>query len=424
MSKPFPDDFLWGASTAAHQVEGGTHNQWSEWEQANAERLATTAERRNGWMPAWPDVKQQAQDPDNYISGDGVDHYNLYKEDFALLHKLNMNAFRFGIEWSRLEPAPGQWNEAEFAHYRRYFADIIAAKIEPVVSLWHWTMPVWFTNQGGMARRRNLQHWRRYVRKLAEELDWSDITYVLTINEANTYSGLSYGSGEWPPQHKNFAESLYVYYNLVSAHRIAVEELRRVWPHLRFGSAHQCNAVLPARKGKLTDWLMARVQAYYWNWWYLNRINKTQDFVGINYYFTDYRRGLQLLPKNPTEPVNDLGWYMNPAGLESVITEAWRRYKKPIIITENGVADHKDQYRQWWIDETIAAMQRSMQQGVQLFGYLHWSLLDNFEWASGYWPQFGLVTVNRKTMKRSIRPSAIHLAKRIVALSKKRRSHP
>lgn len=410
MAKPFPKDFLWGAATAAHQVEGGTHNQWTVWESAHAKQLAATAEQRNGWMPAWPDVKKQATDPANYISGNGVDHYNRYKEDFSLLKKLNMNAFRFGIEWARLEPQAGSWDRDELAHYQRYFADIQAAGIEPVVSLWHWTMPVWFTDLGGMAKRRNLEHWRRYIRFLATELDWSGVTYVLTINEANTYSGLSYATGEWPPQHKNYAESIKVYYNLVAAHRIAVAELRRVWPHLRFGAAHQCNAVVAARKGKISDWLMARVQAYYWNWWFLNRINKTQDFVGINYYFTDYRRGFSMLASNPKSPTNDLGWYMHPAGIEQVINEAWRRYRKPILITENGVADHKDQYRKWWLDETMAAVQRSLRSGSNIFGYLHWSLLDNFEWSSGYWPQFGLIAVNRKTMQRTIRPSAKYFA--------------
>jgi beta-glucosidase len=404
----FPEDFLWGASTAAHQVEGGTKNQWTEWETKHAQELAATAEKRLDWLTLWPEIKSEVTSPDNYISGNGVDHYNRYSEDFALLKKLGMNSFRFGIEWSRIEPKPGKWDKSAIDHYKKYITDCKLAGIEPIVSLWHWTMPVWFTNKGGLEKRSNLAYWRRYIQKIATELDWSDVTYVLTINEANTYSGFGYKTGEWPPQHKSGWQTLKVYYNLALAHRIAVRTLKEQHGHLLFGAAHQCNHVVATRKNNITDRLMVWIQKYYWNWWYLNRINRTQDFVGINFYFTDYRKGYSLLPKNPSQPINDLGWYMDPAGIEHVINEAWRRYKKPILITENGVADRHDQYRAWWLDETFAAMQRSINKGAKLIGYLHWSLLDNFEWSSGWWPQFGLISVDRKTMKRTIRKSAFH----------------
>lgn len=409
----FPSNFMWGASTAAHQVEGGTHNQWTEWEQAHAQELADTAESRWNWLPLWSEIQASVTKPENYISGNGVDHYHAYPEDFALLKKYGMNTFRFGIEWSRIEPQEGQWDEAEITHYRTYIAAMRQAGIEPVVSLWHWTMPVWFTDKGGMAKRSNLQYWRRYMRKLARALDWSQLTYVLTINEANTYSGTSYQTGEWPPQEKSNIKSLRVYYNLVNAHRISVQELKPNNPHLLFGAAHQCNYVVPTRPRNVTDWLMVRVQKYYWNWWYLNRINSTQDFIGINYYFTDYRKGLHLLPKNPSSPINDLGWYMHPTGIEQVINEAWKRYRKPILITENGVADRHDQYRKWWLDETFLALERSLKSGSRLIGYLHWSLLDNFEWAAGWWPQFGLIAVDRSTMQRKPKPSIAHYAELI-----------
>ena len=143
----------------------------------------------------------------------------------------------------------------------------------------------------------------------------------------------------------------------------------------------------------------------------MHRINKYQDFVGFNYYFTDYYKGFKRV--NPKVPVNDLGWYMEPEGIYPLLLRLWSRFKKPIIITENGTADQDDEYRQWWISETIVAMERAISEGVDLRGYFHWSLLDNFEWAYGWWPKFGLVSVDRTTMKRQVRKSAVWYSSQI-----------
>ena len=141
-----------------------------------------------------------------------------------------------------------------------------------------------------------------------------------------------------------------------------------------------------------------------------------QDFIGINYYFTDYYTGL-LKKQNPKIPTSDLGWYMEPEGLYPLILRAWARSKKPIFITENGLADEDDNYRRWWIEETIVALEKAISEGVNVAGYFHWSLLDNFEWAYGWWPRFGLIEVNRdKNNERTIRPSAKWLAERIKGL--------
>ena len=401
--RPFSNDFLWGASTAAHQVEGGTHNQWSEWEWANAERLAKNAPERLGWLPNWQAIKEQATKPENYTSGNGVEHYTRYKEDFSLLARLNMNAFRFSIEWSRLEPAEGQWDKETVEHYRQYIAALKAQGIEPVMTLWHWTLPVWFADKGGFAKHQNLKYFDRFVRKVAEEYGGA-IRYVLTLNEPNVYTALSYIQGEWPPQQKNLPTALKVYWRLVQAHRQAYHILKQANPNLSVGIAAQLANNQPARPGNLLDRLTAQIVAYGWNWWFLNRIKNNLDFIGINYYFTDYYRG--LTKHNPQTPVSDLGWYMEPSGISRVVSETWRRYRKPIIITENGLADARDTQREWWLEETLAALQTEAKRGVDLHGYLHWSLLDNFEWAYGWWPKFGLIEVDRKTMQRSIRPSA------------------
>ncbi|MCA9331216.1 glycoside hydrolase family 1 protein [Candidatus Saccharibacteria bacterium] len=412
----FPKRFFWGASTAGHQVEGGNHNQWSVWETQNAKQLAQTAHQRLSWLPNWNEVKKQAEAPENYISGAGVEHYERYQEDFDIIKKLNLNAFRFGIEWARIEPREGEWDEAEVAHYREYIAQLRKRGIEPFANIWHWTVPVWFADKGGFARRQNRRYFERFIQKLADELV-DDLGYIITLNEPNVYASFGYLSGEWVPNQRNPWRFLMVYKNLFKAHRAAYKILKKKKPSLQIGIAQQLGNIQAKRPHNLIDQTATRWMRYFWNWWFLNRIRKQQDFVGINYYFTDYYTGMARRV-NPSVPVNDLGWYMEPEGLYPLLLSAWNRYKKPIFVTENGLADAKDEYRRWWLEETIVAMERALSEGVELHGYLHWSLLDNFEWKYGWWPQFGLVHVDRHTMKRTIRPSAKWFAKRIKDITK------
>jgi beta-glucosidase len=204
---------------------------------------------------------------------------------------------------------------------------------------------------------------------------------------------------------------------LILAHRQAYKSLKKTNPHLQVGIANQLANIQAKRPHNFFDELSTKVMRYGWNWWFLRRVRHYQDFVGVNYYFTDYYTGM-LQRQNPKIPLNDLGWYMEPEGLYPLLLRTWARFKKPIIVTENGVADGGDQYRQWWLEESLIAMERATSEGVKIMGYFHWSLLDNFEWSTGWWPRFGLVAVDRKhNMKRTIRPSAKWFAKRIKKLS-------
>lgn len=412
--KVFPRDFLWGVSTAAHQVEGGTYNQWSVWELEHATELAKHARNTYGHLPNWDSIKSQAQQPDNYVSGRGVDHYNRYKEDFAIAHSLGSNAFRFSVEWSRLEPDEGQWDEAAIEHYRDYIKQLKAQGMEPLLNVWHWTMPVWFEQKGGLAKRSNLVYLERFVRKLAEEYA-VDLKYVLTLNEPNTYAANSYANGRWTPQVKNLFTAGRVYFNLIKVHKRMYRILKEIKPSLMVGSAPQIGNIQAKRPHNFADETSTQIMRNIWNWWYLNRTRKQHDFIGVNYYFTDYFSG-KFQRKNPQVPLNDMGWYAEPEGLYPIVLRVWARYKKPIIITENGIADGDDRLRRWWLEETIIAMQRAVSEGVDIRGYFHWSLLDNFEWSDGWWPKFGLVEVDRKTMKRTVRPSAKWYSERIKEL--------
>ena len=422
----FPKDFMWGASTASHQVEGGTENQWTVWELENAARLSKTARDRLSWLPRWNDFEEAAANPENYISGEGVKHYEKYKEDFKLAKSLNINSLRFGIEWSRVEPKDGEWDEAEWQHYRDYIEELFAQGIEPVLNLWHWTMPTWFTDKGGFERRKNIKYFERFVAKACKELPVQKLKFVITLNEPNVYSSFGYLTGEWVPNQQNFFKFFAVYKNLVRAHKKAYRVLKDSNPHVQVGVATQLANIQPKRPQNVFDNFATHWMRYFWNWWFLNRIRKYQDYVGFNYYFTDYYRwgsfrkmlkGKFFYTENPSAPKNDLGWYMEPEGIYPLIVRIWAHYKKPILIAENGVADNRDEHRKWWIEETIVAMERALSEEINLIGYMHWSLLDNFEWAYGWWPEFGLIDVDRKTMKRHVRPSAKYYATRIKELN-------
>lgn len=418
--KLFPKNFLWGASTSAHQVEGGTFNQWSVWELANASRKAKTMPNkkvsphspvRTKDLPIWPEIEHQAVDPANYVSGKGVDHYNRYKEDFDLIKKINLNTFRFGIEWSRIEPEEGKWDEKEVEHYRNYIHELRKRGIEPVLNIWHWTNPVWFEEKGAFKKRRNIKYFSRFVKKLGQEYA-QDLSYVITINEPNNYAAISYAFGEWPPQEKNLISASIVYFNMVSVHKQAYRILKKIKPTLNIGIANQLANIQAKRPHNFIDEFITQTMRYFWNWWFINRINKYQDFVGVNYYFSDYYKGFKIA--SPSVPVSDLGWYMEPEGLYPLLLRAWAHYHKPIIVTEVGVADMHDQYREWWIQQTIMAIERALSEGIIVKGYFYWSLLDNFEWSNGWWPKFGLVEVDRhNNMERKIRPSAKWFAKKI-----------
>lgn len=405
MPKPiFPKNFYWGASTAGHQVDGGLHDDWTVWELAHAQELARTAPKRLNWLPNWPEIKAEATDPNNYVSGKGVDHYHRYQEDFDILGKLNMNAFRFSIEWSRLEPEEGVWDEKEIAHYQEYLKQLRARGIVPFLNIWHWTVPTWFEEKGAFRKRANVQYFTRFVQKISDEFG-ADLSHIITLNEPNVYVSLSFITATRPPQHKSIWQAVTSYWHLRLAHKQAYNLLKKDHPHLQVGVAAQLGNIQAKRPHDILDEATTKVMRYVWNWWFLRRIRRQQDFIGINYYFTDYYR--RFWTQNPKVPLSDLGWYMEPEGIYPLLLRTWNRYKKPIYITENGVADGQDQFRRWWIEETIVAMERALSEGVDLRGYFHWSLLDNFEWEAGYWPKFGLVEVDRKQgMKRKIRPSA------------------
>lgn len=397
----FPKKFLWGAATSAHQVEGGLVNQWTTWELEHAKRLSVQAPHQFGDIDSWPHIKKEAIRPDNYVSGRGVDHYHRYEEDFAILKSLNMNAFRFCIEWARIEPQEGAWDAAAIAHYRTYLRTLKKMGITPVVTLFHFTLPEWFMAKGGFEKRRNIKYFVYYVEKVLSELG-RDIEWIVTINEPTVYAGESYLEGYWPPNKARKRDLLRVLCNLVAAHK-KVYKLTRARKKWKVSMAHHLIYCYPGDDAILSR-ASARVANYFLNTWVLRRVRRHSDFLAINYYFA--RRIYGYRAHDPYLKVSDLGWDMQPDKLQYLLEDVAERYRLPIMITENGLADGTDSQRQWWLTETIKAMHEALKRDIKLIGYLHWSLLDNFEWDKGYWPKFGLVAVDRQTMARTVRPSA------------------
>lgn len=400
----FPKDFLWGATTSAHQVEGNNHNQWTRWEHENARKLAVNAKRTYGDLSAWNNVKSQAENPANYISGVASNHYEKYETDFDIAKKLGLNAFRFSIEWSRLEPSQGKWSSAEFAHYKRYIKSMKARGLEPVMTLFHFTLPEWFTDMGGFEKRSNVKYFTRFCEKALKELG-GQVRYIITVNEPEVYAGESYYLGNWPPQMKSALKFRSVLRNLAYAHnevaKIAHGMGRRFKISVATNSANTYagdDAWLSEKSASVINWALDD--------YLLKKVAKNCDFLGVNYYFSNRVYGYRI--HNPDEKLSDLGWDMRPDEIENALMRLWEKYHLPMLICENGLADANDEFRQWWISQTVLAMNRLLDAHVNVIGYLHWSLLDNFEWDKGFWPRFGLVAVDYENdCRRSVRKSAL-----------------
>lgn len=398
----FPKRFLWGASISTHQVEGNNDNQWSRWELETAQVKVAQARYNYKHLKIWPQIEAEATRPENYVSGKAADHFNRYEHDFDLARQLHFSALRTGIEWSRLEPRPGEFDNAAFKHYKQYFEALKDRNITPIITLWHWTFPQWFAEKGGFAKRRNLKYFRRFVARVTEELG-SHFQYVITINEPTVYAVMSYHERRWPPEQRSKLLTLGVLLNLARAHRQAYKIIKKRRPRTKIGLAHNC-AYYYAGDDSLISKLVALGSRMVTTNFFINRVRRHQDFFGLNYYFANRIIGTRV--HNPEKQLNDLGWDMQPDKLLPLIRELHGKYKKPIFITETGLADKNDQYRKWWITEEVKAMNQALAEKIPLIGYIHWSMLDNFEWAEGFWPRFGLIEVNYKTQQRTVRPSA------------------
>lgn len=396
----FHEGFFWGTATSSHQVEGNNYNNWSEWEKTNAERLAKEA--KDNWQKWQQEKFPEMFNPQNYISGRACDHYNRFREDFDIAKSLGHNAHRFSIEWSRIEPEEGKFDDREIEHYRQVLQALQDRKLEPFVTLWHYTLPIWFSRKGGFENKSSPEIFARYCGYVVEKLG-DMVQFWMTINEPELYAKDSYLRGVSPPQRKSRVSEWFVIRNLIRAHRQAYEVIKKSNPNAKVGIAKN-SKYFEAYQNKWMNRLLKKLPNWWWNFYFLNRIKDHLDFIGLNHYF--HNRINYGFNKNENQKVSDAGWELYPEAIYHVLMDL-RRYHKPIYITENGLADAKDQQRGWFIFETLKWVHKAIEQGVNVKGYFHWSLMDNVEWERGFWPKFGLLEIDRKTLERKIRPSAI-----------------
>ena len=374
----FPPDFGWGTATSAYQVEGGiAANDWTQWEQQPGSGCVEAA-------------------------GAACDHFTRYRDDIALLAELGFGWYRFSIEWSRIEPAPGQFDAAALDHY----ADVIAAchehGLRAAVALHHFTNPLWLVADGGWENPRAVDCFRRYCEVAAQRLG-AGIDLVIPINEPNMPPLLGYSVGWFPPGIRDDETWGRVNALYLEAHVRAREVVRQHtgapvgmalamadW-HLVPGGEHH----LEQMRSRREDVFLAAA--------------RDDDFIGVNTYtrhrvgpagFMDVEEGVEL---------TGMGYEYWPDALEATVKRAAAATGRPVIVTECGIATDEDARRVAFIDATLRGVHRCLSDGVDVRGYHYWSALDNFEWNHGYTPTFGLIAVDRSTQERTVKPSARHL---------------
>lgn len=381
MRVEFPEGFRWGAATAAHQVEGDNTN--SDWWHAE----------RNGTVP--------------YASGSACEHYSRYESDLDTAVEIGHNSHRLSVEWARIEPVQGEFDEVQIAHYVDVLRALKDRGLTSYVTLHHFTNPLWFAAQGGWTNREAPAHFERYVARIAGPLA-PYVDYWLTFNEPTTVAQQGYLSGEWPP-HARYAahKALRIIDRQALAHKLAYRTLHRLVPDAVVGYTVALVNWRPIDPGSAIHRRMTRILTYFTNYRFSDQVGDETDLIGAQYYFTVLT---SWRPRYPgaitTAEKSDLGWDIVPEGMYDVVTDIWRRYRKPIHVTENGLADADDSRRERFLLAHLRELHRAMEDGADVRGYLHWSLLDNFEWAFGYAPRFGLISVDYDTQRRSIRPSA------------------
>lgn len=401
MNKKFPDGFLWGAATSSHQVEGGTFNNWSEWEKENAERLAKEA--KNKWQKWQQEKFPEMFDPQNYISGKACDHYNRYEEDFNLAKEGGHNAHRFSIEWSRIELEEGKFDEKEIEHYRKVIIALRERGIEPFITLWHWTNPIWLENMGGVGSKKFSFYFARYAKIIVERLG-KEVNFWVTLNEPTSIIATSYAMGIWPPQRRGLFSASRAFKNLSMAHNSAYDEIHKIASQSKVGIANIMIFNEPNNPNSFLDKISVRIANYFSNEKFLNMTKGKHDFLTSQFYFHKKIKFPAIMKKENGE-TSDLGWEIYPEGIYNVLKEASAKFKLPIYITENGLADADDSRRENFIYNHLSWIHKAISEGVNVRGYFYWSLLDNFEWDKGFWPRFGLIEMDYKTLERKPRKS-------------------
>ncbi|KQZ86087.1 beta-glucosidase [Microbacterium sp. Root166] len=373
----FPDGFLWGAATAAHQVEGNNLN--------------------NDW---WR-LEQVAADYGVQPSGDALDSYHRYREDMQLLSDRGFTAYRFSLEWSRIEPLPGKFSRAELGHYRRMIETARELGLDPIVTIHHFTHPLWFDDRGAWLWDGAVDAFVQYVEQACTILH--DVRWIITINEPNVLAITHGGQRQVAmgnPYPQNALPDQEIGDALIAAHRAAAPVVRRL-TDAKVGWT-VANQALTATSGN--EEKFAEVQ-YLIEDKYLE-VSRDDDFVGVQSYTSQPVDADGIVPHPPADDNTLMGWAYRPDALGIAVrhTHDVLGGDVPILVTENGIATDDDERRIAYTTTALRDLAAAIADGADVRGYLHWSLLDNFEW--GHWgPTFGLVAVDRESFERRPKPS-------------------
>lgn len=396
----FPAGFLWGAATAAHQVEGNN---------VNSDVWAMEHTRPTVYMEP---------------SGDAANSLTLWPVDLDLVKGLGLNTYRFSLEWARIEPAKGQFSIAMLDHYKAMIEGCGERGLRPMVTFNHFTTPAWFAAQGGWSTAEAPALFARYCDRAARHLA-SGISHALTLNEPNL-SGLldvvlpgdigrrllgadktmqeaaarEHGVARFLPGNPLYvADPQTVQANLLAGHKAGCEAIKAVRADLPVGVSLVIDDQAAGRNS-LRDEMRAKL---YRPWLEAARGN---DFVGVQNYERAVWNDKGRLPAPEGAETNDAGSEVYPASLAGAVRHAHAVSGVPVMVTEHGINSADDTKRARLIPAALAELKRAMEDGVPVLGYMHWSLVDNFEWVFGYKPQFGLHTLDRTTFQRTAKPSA------------------
>ncbi len=375
-SRAFPPGFLWGTATAAHQVEGGNwNNDWWAWEHTPGSRCAEP-------------------------SGDACDHYHRYPDDLRLLADLGFGTYRFSVEWSRVEPEDGEFSRAALEHYRRVCAACRELGLEPIVTFHHFTTPRWTAERGGWTEPSTAERFARFCERTAGHLG-DLMARACTINEPNVVTACGYLFGSFPPGRADPDAYRRAKDVFIDAHHRAVEAIRST-VDLPVGLTLAMTDYQAVDGGESTLEALCRDSEDVFL-----EAARGDDFVGVQ----AYTRGL-VAPTGRLDPpagarLTLTGWEFWPDALAATIRRAWQvTGGVPVLVTENGVATADDAERVEYVERALRGVLDCLADGIDVQGYVYWSALDNFEWALGYRPTFGLVAVGRATQVRTAKPSA------------------
>ncbi|MDO8576753.1 MAG: glycoside hydrolase family 1 protein [Candidatus Daviesbacteria bacterium] len=379
----FPDGFLWGAATSAHQVEGNNiHSDWWDWE-----------------------ISHQ---PPHLRSGAACDEYNLYEQDFELAKELNHNAHRLSIEWARIEPREGEFDENEIEHYKQVLKALKVRGFTVMLTLWHFTLPLWVAQKGGWENGTIVKYFERFVKKIVPEIS-EYVDLWITLNEPGVYIYETYIERVWPHAKKSWSGQIKTFLNLTCAHRKVYKYIHQV-SNKPVGIANNILSFQSYHKHSFLEQIAVFLNDLFVNHLFYMFTKGKHDFLGVNYYFhirlnQEGHTPQSTISMQSTHDVSDLGWEIYPEGIFDVLTDL--ADDLPIYITECGIASTNDDRRNRFLISYLQEVARAIKSGVNVKGFFYWSLLDNFEWHLGFEPRFGLVEVDYKTKARHIRPSAL-----------------